>query len=232
MSSFNQRVVVSVLLCACSLTSSVFAAKKGGISDQSTRVVATSKAQQIGKGLSTIGNTADSSDAGDTTTSDTSTGSEVGSATRNCNFSGFDQNDLVNGAYAGGTSANGVSQINNGITFTSAKIPWAVSAFQLDTASSEYSACSDGQCPASLLPRKPPDQLSLDTFVSNSNNSVLFTCSLNSLVPANVLFSVADNRRRVIVPDGLFKRRSKRAEFGTIRVGSFLSIRIFCPHGL
>jgi len=122
MSSFNQRVVVSVLLCACSLTSSVFAAKKGGISDQSTRVVATSKAQQIGKGLSTIGNTADSSDAGDTTTSDTSTGSEVGSATRNCNFSGFDQNDLVNGAYAGGTSANGVSQINNGITFTSAKI--------------------------------------------------------------------------------------------------------------
>jgi len=122
MSSFNQRVVVSVLLCACSLTSSVFAAKKGGISDQSTRVVATSKAQQIGKGLSTIGKIADSSDAGDTTTSDTSTGSEVSSATRNCNFSGFIQNDLVNSAYAGGTSANGVSQINNGITFTSAKI--------------------------------------------------------------------------------------------------------------
>ncbi len=122
MSSFNQKVVVSVLLCACSLTSSVFAAKKGGISDQSTRVVATSKAQQIGKGLSTIGKIADSSDAGDSTTSDTSTGSEVSSATRNCNFSGFAQNDLVNNAYAGGSSANGVSQINNGITFTSAKI--------------------------------------------------------------------------------------------------------------
>ena len=122
MSSFNQRVVVSVLLCACSLTSSAFAAKKGGISDQSTRIVANSKARQIGKGFSTIGNTADSSDAGDTTTSDTSTGSEVSLATRNLNFSGFAQNDLVNNAYAGGTSANGVSQINNGITFTSAKI--------------------------------------------------------------------------------------------------------------
>ncbi|MSR34040.1 MAG: hypothetical protein EXS12_04485 [Phycisphaerales bacterium] len=89
-----QKFVVSVFLCACSLTGSVFAAKKGGISDQSTKIVAPSKAQTIGTGFTTIGNTADSSDAGGTTTSDTSTGSEVGSATRTCNFSGFAQNDL------------------------------------------------------------------------------------------------------------------------------------------
>ena len=122
MSSFNQRVVVSVLLCACSLTSSVFAAKKGGISDQSTRVVTTLKVQQIGKGLSTIGNIADSSDAGETTTSDTTTSSDAATTTRTCNFSGFAQNDLVNNAYSGGTSANGVSQINNAMTFANTKV--------------------------------------------------------------------------------------------------------------
>ena len=121
MSSFNQRVVVSVFLCACSITGSAVAAAKGGISYQGKIVSLSTKATGLNTRSTTIGRTIDSSDADETTTGNT-TGAEVTTPTRTCSFSGFGQNDLVNNAYSGGTSANGVSQMNNAITFTGAKV--------------------------------------------------------------------------------------------------------------
>jgi hypothetical protein len=121
MSSFNQRVVVSVFLCACSITGSAVAAAKGGISYQGKTVSISTKATGLNTRATTISRTVDSSDADETTTGNT-TGAEVTTPTRTCNFSGFSQNDLVNNAYSGGTSANGVSQMNNAITFTGAKV--------------------------------------------------------------------------------------------------------------
>ena len=116
MSSFNKRFVVCAVLFTCSLTSSVLAGQKSGISQAKT-ISTFSKATGFGTSSSSIGNTMDVSD-----TEDPTTGGEITNPTRTCDFSGFPQRDSVNNAYAGGTSSLGASKSNQNIGFTNATV--------------------------------------------------------------------------------------------------------------
>jgi hypothetical protein len=116
MSSFNKRFVVCAVLFTCSLTSSVLAGQKSGISQAKT-ISTFSKATGFGTSSSSIGNTMDVSD-----TEEPTTGGEVTNPTRTCDFSGFPQRDSVNNAYAGGTSSLGASKSNQNIGFTNATV--------------------------------------------------------------------------------------------------------------
>ena len=116
MSSFNKRFVVCAVLFTCSITSSVLAGQKSGISQAKT-ISTFSKATGFGTSSSSIGNTMDVSD-----TEDPTTGGEITNPTRTCDFSGFPQRDSVNNAYAGGTSFLGASKSNQNIGFTNATV--------------------------------------------------------------------------------------------------------------
>ena len=116
MSSFNKRFVVCAILFTCSITSSVLAGQKSGISQAKT-ISTFSKATGFGTSSSSIGNTMDVSD-----TEDPTTGGEITNPTRTCDFSGFPQRDSVNNAYAGGTSFLGASKSNQNIGFTNATV--------------------------------------------------------------------------------------------------------------
>ena len=110
--------VLAIILCIGFFTGTTLAGNtKGGISDQTNNVVTFSKITKINKKVNTIGNNADSAVSTDTTSGTAST-----TLTPTCDFSGFAQGDLVNRAYAGGTSAAGVTKVNNGIAFTSATV--------------------------------------------------------------------------------------------------------------
>jgi hypothetical protein len=110
--------VLAITLSIGFFTGTTLAGKtKGGISDQTNNVVTFSKITKINKKVNTIGNNADSAVSTDTTSGTAST-----TLTPTCDFSGFAQGDLVNRAYAGGTSAAGVTKVNNGIAFTSATV--------------------------------------------------------------------------------------------------------------
>ncbi len=110
--------VLAITLSIGFFTGTTLAGKtKGGISDQTNNVVTFSKINKINKKVNTIGNNADSAVSTDTTSGTAST-----TATPTCDFSGFAQGDVVNRAYAGGTSAAGVTKVNNGIAFTSATV--------------------------------------------------------------------------------------------------------------
>ncbi len=110
--------VLAITLSIGFFTGTTLAANtKGGISDQTNNVVTFSKINKINKKINTIGNNADSAVSTDTTSGTAST-----TSTPTCDFSGFAQGDVVNRAYAGGTSAAGVTKVNNGIAFTSATV--------------------------------------------------------------------------------------------------------------
>ena len=109
-------IVLVITLSIGFFTGTTLAANttKGGISDQTNNVVMFSKITKLNKKINTIGNNAVSDGATDTTAE--------AASTLTCDFRGFAQGDLVNRAYAGGTSAGGVTKVNNGIAFNGATV--------------------------------------------------------------------------------------------------------------
>ena len=117
MSILNRGYIVLVITLSIGFfTGTTLAANttKGGISDQTNNVVMFSKITKLNKKINTIGNNAVSDGATDTTAE--------AASTLTCDFRGFAQGDLVNRAYAGGTSAGGVTKVNNGIAFNGATV--------------------------------------------------------------------------------------------------------------
>ena len=145
--------VLAITLLIGFFTGTTLAANtKGGISDQTNNVVTFSKITKLNKKINTIGNNAVSDGATDTTTD--------AASTLTCDFRGFAQGDLVNRAYAGGTSAAGVTKVNNGIAFNGATV--------LNT----YNGNSEP-----------------DPGIVYSSSTGIMVISLENVVPSQVLFA-------------------------------------------